>query len=156
MDEVKIWITGVIASCFIGVLILFFCPDSSVSGALKTVVSMFVVFSFISPLLSGSISLSSGYDLFSENENMQILSEEINAQMLSAAEFEVKQRLSDCFNDMNITFTNISVNADIDENNSIFIRDISVTLKSEMKNKKEVVEEKIREIYKIDGEVLWE
>ena len=156
MDEIKVWITGVILSCFIGVIVMFFSPDSSVTVALKTTTALFVVFSFISPIFGDDLSFAIEDDFWQENINSEILSEEINSQMLMTTEFEVKQRLADFLNEMNIVFTNISVTADIDESNSIFIKEITVTLKSESKDKEEIVKEKIREIYNMDGEVLWE
>lgn len=155
MDTINKWVLTLIITCFIGAVILFLSSSNNFTSSLKTVVSLSIIVAFLLPILNKTDFNFSEYELQFEMAEEEI-SYNITQQMLDYAELEAVDCVSDIIIRNEAVSRKVVCEANIDENNSIFISEIIITLESKYKPKKSEINKEIKLMFNIDGEFLWE
>lgn len=131
MNTLRIWAVGVASACAVGGIISLIIPKDSNWKVMKIIVSVFLIASVIAPF-TGSEAISFDFsDDFLEKSEMtfddynQILID----QQISAAEDEVESKISELLKKNKIKFSSVDVFMNTDENNSINIKEIKISVK---------------------------
>ena len=154
MDVIKKWVLTLIITCFVGAIILYLSSSNNFNSSLKTIVSLSIVVAFLLPVLTKTDFDFSEYELQFESAEDEI-SDNITQQMLEYAELEAVDYVSDIIINNNAISKKIECIANIDDNNSIFISEIKITLESKYKSLKNEINEEIKSMFDIYGEFIW-
>ena len=154
MEAIKQWIVCIIICSLVTAVILVLSPDGNADRPIKTVVAIFMICAFLSPFFNG-VSVDADFDLpdFSENENE--LSDEIVKNMISEAEKQSEIAAKELFDSLSVEFKEIEVMADINENNEIFVKRVSVTLSEKFLFREKQLTSNLKSMFSSEVEFIW-
>lgn len=152
MQSLIQWAISLTVVCALGAVILFMSPQSSVSKSVKTIVVLCVFTVFLTPVINASFSF--------KNDNItdmiESTDEDISEQMIKYACLEAEELCEDFVIKSGAQAQKIIATANIDNKNSIYITSIKIYLNEKYKDKTNDINEKIRNVFEIDGEYIWE
>ena len=154
MESIISWTVSLTVMCATGAIILFLSPASSVSKTVKTVVIMCLLAVFITPVMKISLtqfSINGSFDNITDGSNG-----EITQKMLQYACLEAEELCEDFVVQCSVSATKIEAEAYIDQNNSIYISNIRIYLSRDYYGMKDKINEKIKNVFNIDGEFIWQ
>ena len=123
MEFIKNWVLTVVLSAVTGAVILMLCPTGNMERTAKTIVSLFLILSFIVPLSKGYIpELKIDEKLYrSESE----LSEESDRVLTELTAQEIEKRTEQLLADNSVAYDELKVVV-IQEADSIVLEEIIV------------------------------
>lgn len=148
------WAVSLMVILCVGAIVLFLSPDSSSSKSVKIVVTLCILITFLSPIIHLDFSkmnelTEKGSSTISETES------DITEQMLCYAVLEAEELCESFLAQEDCSAEKIKAEADIDDNNCIYICKVTVTLEDKFKSKEKIINEKIKRVFNIDGEFVW-
>ncbi len=130
METFKSWAVSVVAAATIAAIISLLAPVGNFEKTIKIIVTLFVLASFIAPFVKSDIfddfsGITDGMEeIIEENELENEVEEEIADSLKSAVESEI----SAYFAGKGIDITDIKTDVRIEDDNSIFVKRISIVL----------------------------
>lgn len=152
MQSLIIWTVKLVIVCSIGAIILFLSPSSSLSKSVKTIVVLCVLVTFISPILKVDFEGLSDNSFSGESESFS----DVTDKMLEYAELEAEELVDSFVRECDCQAKKIKALADINEENSIYISNIKIYISMDFKDSQQKINEKIRNVFDLDGEFIWE
>lgn len=154
MEAIKQWMICIVFCSLITAVINILTPKSSTQRAVKTIVSSFMICAFLSPFISGGdIDIEDYLPNFSDYQAS--LSAEISTAMLEQAEKESEKSIEELLIDLNVEFENIAVKADIDSENSIYVREIVITLDKKYSYREKQITSNLKAMFLTEAEYVW-
>ena len=154
MDKVKQWMITIIICSIVAVVVNILTPDSNVKKTMKIVVSTFLICAFVSPFIS-SEKISFKDDLPEFSLYYSSLSLDISETMISEAEHTAVEKISAILNENAIQYQEISVNAEVDDENAIYLESVKIVLDDVYKTKEKEITEKINAMFGVETDFLW-
>lgn len=155
MEAITQWIISLVVICAVGAIILYLSPTSSVQKSVKTVVVLCVLLTFAMPFVKMNIK-DIDYSNIGFSEEKSIQSAEITEQMKRYAELEAEELCDSFVKESDCYAQKIEAEADIDEENCIYISEVVLTMSEKNKPKMNDINEKIKGVFNIDGVFIWQ
>lgn len=152
MQNIVAWTVSLVAVCVVGGLILFLSPTSSVSKSVKTVVLLCVSLTFLAPIAKCSFDDFLTDDTVTLEDSSNV---DLSDQMKSYAIMEAEELVEGFVIESGCEAKEITAVADIDEENSIYITEITIKMSEEYKACRQEINKKIMNVFNIDGEFIW-
>lgn len=141
METVKSWAIGICMASLAGTVAHFLSPSGSTQRIFKVVISVFFITVMIYPIVGlSSDSIDEFIDGYTYNESYLDNAEQIAEIVLNQSVSQIKISVGELLDKLGIKDYEISVNTDIDENDSIVISSIEVGVGEEYRGK-------VQEIY---------
>ncbi len=154
MEAIKQWIICIILCSLVTAVVSVLSPTGSTERALRTVVAVFMICAFLSPFFGG-ISIETDFEFpdFEAKENE--LSSEITETMLAETETQSEIKIKDLLDGLSVEFKEIKVQADINKENSIYIRFISLTLHEKFSYREKQIASNLKSMFSSEVEFIW-
>ena len=153
MDYVKQWAVSLLVVCAVGGIVLFLSPSSSVNRNVKTLVLLCLLTVFFTPVLNIT---KDGFDTDISGGIISESNDEIRDNMLKYACLEAEELCEDIVVKSGAQAIKIKANANIDDGNCIYISDITISMNEKYKAKTDEINEKIKKVFDIESEFIWE
>lgn len=161
MEIVIDWVKTIAATSIAGAVIYFLVPKGNTEKALRLVVSFSLLFSILSPFLSGAIKADIDFSNFMNIEEIEIEADEKAkeyAQLYSDSISEksvtvVKENIESLLDSLKFKYSDIEIITDISEESGIVISNIKIII-SEEESKQDLtyVQGEIKELTGINPE----
>lgn len=129
MQAIRTWAVGLCLASLGGMILRHIAPEKGSGSIFRVLLSAFFICVFLTPFYS---LLSVPPDLFSTSfpEELQqpLLDEAVNRQLRDAVENAVKEIVDTTLSARHLSAEKVEVITDFDENGSIYIQQITVTL----------------------------
>ncbi len=154
MDKIKQWIVTIILCSVIVAVVNILTPDSSVKKTMKIIVASFLICAFLSPFIQGEeIDLEEDLPEFSMYYSS--LSLDITETMIEETEKNTINIISDIITQEEAVYSDIQVNAEVNDENVIFIESVMITLDDEYKSKEKDISENIESMFNVETDYIW-
>lgn len=145
MNELNLWIIE-LCVCAVAIAVAEnLLPEGNVKKTVYFVLGLIVVTCFISPI--ENIQLAE-IEIRNETDLTDLNTDWLNRTTDEIFEKNVKVLIEKCLSDINVKAKNIYIHTDINEDNSIFIDKVRITLTPEYNNR---IDETAEEIYRTLG-----
>lgn len=154
MDKIKQWIITIILCSVIVAVVNILTPDSSVKKTMKIIVASFLICAFLSPFIQGE-EIDFEEDLPEFSMYYSSLSLDITETMIEETEKSTINIISDIITQEEAVYSDIQVNAEVNDENVIFIDSVTITLDDEYKSKEKDISEKIKSMFNVETDYIW-
>lgn len=154
MEEIKQWIICIVICSLVTAIVSVLSPQGGTERALKTVVSVFMICAFLSPFLNGMV-VDADFDFPDFEENKSELSSEILKAMLTETETQSETEIKKLLESLSVEFKEIKVYADINKDNEIFIRYISLSLPERFSHREKQITSNLKSMFSSEVEFIW-
>lgn len=154
MDKIKQWIITIILCSVIVAVVNILTPDSSVKKTMKIIVASFLICAFLSPFIQGE-EIDFEEDLPEFSMYYSSLSLDITETMIEETEKNTINIISDIITQEEAVYSDIQVNAEVNDENVIFIDSVTITLDDEYKSKEKDISEKIKSMFNVETDYIW-
>ena len=154
MEVIKQWIICIIICSVITAVVSILSPTGGTERALKTVVAVFMICAFLSPFLNGT-GIDADFDFPDFEENQSELSSEIIKTMLEETETQSTVMINELLESLSVEFKEIKVYADINEDNEVFVRYISLTLSEKLSHREKQIASNLKSMFSSEVEFIW-
>ncbi len=155
MEVIKRWIICVCVSSVISGIIYLLCSDFSAKKAVKSVVSVFMICAFLYPFIDGK-SIEFDFPEIEISSSSEELKNSITEEMKSTVSFEAENKVREVLKSIDITeITDVKCETDLNENNEIFVRKITLNLDEKFSSKKKQIEANLKELFTAEVEFFW-
>ena len=154
MEEIKQWIICIVICSLVTAIVSVLSPQGGTERALKTVVSVFMICAFLSPFLNGMV-VDADFDFPDFEENKSELSSEILKAMLTETETQSETEIKKLLESLSVEFKEIKVYADINKDNEIFIRYISLSLPERFSHREKQITSNQKSMFSSEVEFIW-
>ncbi len=154
MEEIKQWIICIVICSLVTAIVSVLSPQGGTERALKTVVSVFMICAFLSPFLNGMV-VDADFDFPDFEENKSELSSEILKAMLTETETQSETEIKKLLESLSVEFKEIKVYADINKDNEIFIRFISLSLPERFSHREKQITSNLKSMFSSEVEFIW-
>lgn len=131
MNQVKIWVFSICTAAIVGSIVQILSPSGNMEKVMKVVVGIFflsctfVPLATLLPNINYEFEAGSLDQITEINENMQ---NEITKQTVDYANTQITKAIGDTLEKNKINYKNISVNYNIEQDSSISINEIEITM----------------------------
>lgn len=153
MESLKQWIICIIFCSIIGSVVNILSPKGGTERVMKVVVATFMMCAFLSPFISGS-SIDDDFVLPEISYNQSDLSEEIADSMVLQAEKYAVEETVLLLQSFDVEYISVDAEADINKDNQIFIKNISVTADKKFDYRERQIESNLKAMF--SSEVIFE
>lgn len=154
MEVIKQWIICIIICSIVTAVVSVLSPSGKTEKALKTVVSVFMVCAFLSPFFDG-VSVKTEFDFPDFKDNEKVLSSEITRSMLDETEKQSVVKIEELLESISVNAREIHVYADINKENSIYIKFISLTLSEKFSHREKQIASNLKSMFSSEVEFIW-
>lgn len=154
MDKIKQWIITIILCSVIVAVVNILTPDSSVKKTMKIIVASFLICAFLSPFIQGE-EIDFEEDLPEFSMYYSSLSLDITETMIEETEKNTINIISDIITQEEAVYSDIQVNAEVNDENVIFIDSVTITLDDEYKSKEKDISENIKSMFNVETDYIW-
>lgn len=154
MDKIKQWIITIILCSVIVAVVNILTPDSSVKKIMKIIVASFLICAFLSPFIQGE-EINFEEDLPEFSMYYSSLSLDITETMIEETEKNTINIISDIITQEEAVYSDIQVNAEVNDENVIFIDSVTITLDDEYKSKEKDISENIKSMFNVETDYIW-
>ncbi len=154
MEAIKQWIICIIICSIITAIVSVLSPTGSTERAIRTVVAVFMICAFLSPFWSG-VGIDTDFEFPDFKAKESELSSEIVKTMLSETEIQSEIKIRELLESLSVEFKEIKVYADINKENTIFIRFISLTLPEKFSHREKQIASNLKSMFSSEVEFIW-
>lgn len=155
MEQIKQWIISLLIICVVSSIIMYFSASSSLSRGVRVVASLCISLVFVLPFAEKNLllNMNDNNELYSQEDEMI---DELSDKMIEYAVLEGRELCEDVIIKAGCEAKCIECSANINEDNCIYISKIVIHMSKDYQEKKQEINEKLNEYFKIDGEFVWE
>ena len=136
MEAVKSWTIGICMASLAGTVAHFLSPSGSTQRIFKVVISVFFITVMVYPIVGlSSDSIDEFVDSYTYSDSYIDNTEQIAEIVLNQSVSQIKISVGELLDKIEIKDYEISVNTDIDENDSIVISSIEIEIREEYRAK---------------------
>lgn len=154
MEMLKQWIICIIFCSFTGAVVSVISPKGGTQRVMKTVIASFLICAFLSPFLQG-VTLDTDFELPDFSEYQNELSDVITDVMISEAENQAKIETEKLLVSLEVEFKEIKVYAEVNSDNEIYIKHISITLPEKFSYREKQIASNLRTMFSSEAEFIW-
>ncbi|MBE6755031.1 MAG: stage III sporulation protein AF [Clostridia bacterium] len=155
MDLLKQWMISLVFCAIIGAVVNILTPKGGTERVMKVVVATFLICAFLSPFITGD-GLESDFELPEFSENKSDLSDSISESMLSQAEFQSVLETESLLESLEVDFISVEAAADVNEENQIYIKSITVTAYEKFSYREKQIESNLKTMFSAEVIFIWE
>lgn len=153
MDALKQWALCLILASVAGTFAVIISPRGSSDKTIKIVAGIFVVSAICSPL-SEIIKLDSLETMLTISDYSGENSEQLREFLIDSFCSELEMKINSVLAEYNVVGAEIYINADIDADNCIIIRDVSVEIDGSLIDEKEEIGKRLKDFTGMDIAVI--
>ncbi len=155
MDFLKQWMISLVFCAIIGAVVNILTPNGGTERVMKVVVATFLICAFLSPFITEhGIDIDAELPEFSENKSN--LSDSIISSMLAHAERETVLETESLLEDLDVEYISVEASADINSENQIYIKDITVTAYEKFSYRERQIESNLKTMFSAEVIFKWE
>ncbi len=155
MDLLKQWMISLVVCAIIGAVVNILSPKGGTERVMKVVVATFLICAFLSPFITGNVSdYNAQLPEFSDNKSD--LSDTISSSMLSNAEKQTVLETESLLESLDVEFISVEASADINSENQIYIKSITVTAYEEFSYRERQIESNLKTMFSAEVIFKWE
>ncbi len=157
MGFLKEWAFSVCAACTCGAIAYMLSPDGNLQKIYKFCVNLFFLFSVITPFfMGGGMDFSvEDLDIQSDLSARQAYSEKLDEQVLGVFALNLENSVKQELSSMGIEAQKISINLNIEEDNSICITQIELYTAQENLSKEQEIQKIVQELTGSTCQIVW-
>lgn len=155
MEVLKQWMISLIICAIIGAVVNILTPKGGTERVMKVVVATFLICAFLSPFISGE-GIEADFELPEFSQNKSDLSESISASMLAQAESQTVEETKALLRSLNVDYISVEAVADINEENQIYMKSITVTADEKFSYRERQIESNLKTMFSAEVIFKWE
>lgn len=153
MDALKQWALCLILASVAGTFAVIISPRGSSDKTIKIVAGIFVVSAICSPL-SEIVKLDSLETMLTISDYSGESSKQLREFLIDSFCSELEMKINSVLAEYNVVGAEIYINADIDADNCIIIRDVSVEIDGSLIDEKEEIGKRLKDFTGMDIAVI--
>ncbi|MDR0314833.1 MAG: stage III sporulation protein AF [Oscillospiraceae bacterium] len=141
MDVLKDWVLCITLSSLVGAVVYAFTPKGNMQKAIRVIVGVFFICALLTPFINGrEIEIDfKEFEIDAKSKYDKALSKNIDDYMLDITKQSVENEVLTILNDNEIYSGQILLDMDIDDENSIFIKMMTIYLTGSDMHKKDII-----------------
>lgn len=154
MENIKEWAMSVVFSVAVAAVIGLLSPKGGGEKAIKFLTCIFLLIMFLSPFAHfefNAAEYTKGIDSFLQEHELK---DQVESQVKETLASQIISSVSAYLNSINVEYTKISVDMDIDENKNITIKGIVLHLISKNSQNEKLISDYVRDNYGAEAEIL--
>lgn len=155
MDLLKQWMISLVICAIIGAVVNVLSPKGGTERVMKVVVATFLICAFLSPFITGD-GLDYNVQLPEFTDNEFDLSDTISSSMLSHAEKQTVFETESLLESLDVEFISVEASADINSDNQIYIKNITVTASEKFSYRERQIESNLKTMFSAEVIFKWE